>query len=91
MDDARPAWADDDWLSLLLGVDHLARTTVATFEATAWSAPPVAEAPPADDLVLVLLGMDHLARRLVELGDRCADAAPATPATPPVVPGGLLR
>lgn len=92
MDDARPAWVDDEWLDFLLGVDRAARATLATFDAAAWDAPPMAgAAPAADDLVHALLGLDHLARRVVALGDRCADV-PAPPPPPPSPPlGGILR
>lgn len=91
MDDARPAWVDDEWLDFLLGVDHVARATVATFDATAWAAPPMEDgAPEVDELVHALLGLDELARRLAALGARCADVPPLPP--PPSPPReGILR
>lgn len=91
MDDARPAWADDDWLALLLGADRVARATIATFDAAAWGAPPMKDAPPADDLVHALLGLDELARRIAALVDRCADVPEPPPPAPAEPSGGLLR
>lgn len=100
--DRPPPWDGDGWIDFVVGLDAAVRRTRATFDTSAWGAPPCGD-PPADTDALIdaLLGLDVLSRRLADLLDRCAAASPVT--GPPAAglpssgrsdaepPGDLLR